>query len=77
MLDHEGRQLAIEFVQQQQVAITHLVEHSNCVPLAIVRFSHGVNGAHVRDIATITDGHIIQVVADILNQAVITDGHIT
>ena len=76
MLDHQGRQLAIEVTQQQQVAVAHLVKHGDGVALAVVGLAQGVDGAHVRDIAAVANGHIIQVVADVLDEAVVANGHI-
>ena len=76
MLDHEGRQLAIEFTEQQQVAVAHLVEDCDGVALAIVGLALGVDGAHVGDVAPVTDGHVIQVITDILDQAVVADSHV-
>ena len=76
MLDHKRRQLAVEVSQQQQVAVAHLVEHGDGVALAVVGIANGVDGAHIRDIAPVTDGHIIQIVTDILDEAVVSDGHI-
>ena len=76
VLDHERRQLAVQFTQQQQVTIAHLVEDGDGVALAIIRLAVSVDSAHVGDIAAVADGHVVQVVADILDQAVVADSHV-
>ena len=38
--------------------------------------AQGVDGAHVRNVAPVTNGHVVQVVADVLNEAVVANGHI-
>ena len=76
VLHHQGSKLAVQVAEQQQVAVTHLVEYRDGVALAIVGVTLRVDGAHIGDIAAVTNCHVVQVVADILNQAVVADGHV-
>ena len=76
MLDHEGGELAVQLVEQQQVAVPHLVKHCYSVSLTVIGFAHGVDGADIGNVAPVTDVDSIQVVADVLNQASVTDGHV-
>ena len=76
MLDHERCKLAVEFAEQHQIAVSHLVKDSNGVSLTIIGVALGVDGAHIRNIASVTDGDVVHVVADVLDEASVTDGDI-
>lgn len=76
MLDHEGRELAVQLIEQQQVAIAHLVEHGDGVSLSVIGLADGVDGADVRDVASVANGHIVEVVADVLDETSVADGNI-
>lgn len=76
MLYHERSQLAVKFTEQQEVAVAHFVKDCNGVSLTVVGLALGLDGAHIGDVATVTNDHVIQIVADILDEAVIANGHI-
>ena len=76
MLDHESRELAIELAEHHQVAFAHLIEHGNGVPLCVIGLAMGLDGAHVRHIASVADAHVMKVVADVFDKTTVADGHI-
>ena len=76
MFHHQCCQLAVQFTEEDEVAVSGLVEHGNEPSLSVGGFLARVDGAHVGDIASVADVHVIDKVANVLNQASIANGHI-
>ena len=76
ILHHQSSQLTRQTVEQHHVAVAHLVEHRDDVPLSEGCALSRLHRVHIRDITLISDGIVIDEVTDVLNQAVVADNHI-
>ena len=76
MTHHESGQLGTEGRIEHHIALSYLIEHAHEIALSIGGTLGGLYRRDIRDIAVITDIIIVDVVADILDQAVVADGDI-
>ena len=72
IFDHEGGQLAVEPPEEDYVARSHLIEHGYHFSLAKGALIGGLHGGEVGDIAVVTYDIVVDVVPDILYQAVVS-----
>ena len=72
IFDHEGGQLAVEPPEEDYVARSHLIEHGYHFPLAKGALIGGLHGGEVGNIAVVTYDIVVDVVPDILYQAVVS-----
>ena len=73
---HQSSQLTGKAVEENDVTIANFVEHGNHITLAKGGSLGGLNGVYVTDIATVTDGVIVDEIADILYQTVVAHAHV-
>ena len=64
-------------MKQHNVAVSHLVEHTNHVTFAKTGTFGSLHGRYVRDIAIVTNGIVIDEVAHTFYQAVVAHGNVT
>ena len=76
VLHHEGGELTVEVGEEDDVSFAHLIEHAHQVPLAVGGSLGGLQGRDVGDIAIVTDGIVVDEIADVLDETVVTDGHV-
>jgi len=76
MLHHEGGKLTVQVAEQNHVAFAHLVEHAHQVSLAIGGTLGGLHGRDVRDVAVVADGIVVDEIAHVFDEAIISDGHV-
>ena len=76
MFHHESGELAVEIAEEYHVAVAHFIEHGDEVALAVSRPIGGFHRTDVADIAAVTDSIVVDVVADVLYQAVITNADV-
>ena len=76
MLHHEGGKLAIEVVEEDDVAVAHLVEYGDEVALAKGGSLGRLHLRDVGDIAVVADSVVVDVVACLLDEAIVADGDI-
>ena len=72
MFHHKGGQLRVQVAEQDEVAVTHLVEHTDGVTFAIGSALGGLHGRDVGDVAVVSNGVVVDEVAHLLNEAVVT-----
>ena len=72
VLHHEGGQLRVEFTEQGDVAVAHLVEHGDGGAGAVGGSLGGLDGGDVGDVAVVADGVVVDEVAHLLDEAVVT-----
>ena len=77
MLHHKGCKLAIEVVEEDYIAVAHLIQYRNKVTFSIGSSFRSLHDRDVRDEAVVTDGIVINIIPHLLNKAVVTNGHIT
>ena len=76
VLHHEGRQLAVQVAEENDVAVAHFVEYRDEIALAIGGSLGCLHGTDVADVAIVAYRVVIDVVADVFNQTVVANGHV-
>ena len=76
MLHHKGCKLAIEVVEEDHIAVAHLIQYRDKVTFSIGSSFRSLHDRDVRDEAVVTDCIVINIIPHLLNQAVVTNGHI-
>jgi hypothetical protein len=77
MLHHEGSQLTVEIGEENHVSFAHLVEHAHQITLAEGSSLGGFHRRDVGDVAVITNGVVIDEVAHVLDETVVSDGYVS
>ena len=77
VLDHECSQLGIQVMEQDNIAVAHLVEYANLMTFAISGTLGSLHGGNIGDIAVITKGIVVDEITDLLYQAVVAHRNIT
>ena len=77
ILHHERSQLRVQFTEEHNITIAHLIEYTDRWSCTIAGPLARLKRRDIRDITVITDGIIVDEVAHFLNQAVITHGYIS
>ena len=76
MLHHEGGKLTVQIAEENDVSFSHLVEYAHQVALTVGCSLGGFHGRDVRDVAIIPDVVVVDEIAYVLDEAVITYGYI-
>ena len=76
MFHHEGGELAVEVVEENHVAVAHLVQYRDQVALTVARSFRRLHDGDVGDEAVVADGVVVDIVPHLFYQAVIAHGHI-
>ena len=74
VLHHEGGKLTVQIAEENDVSFSHLVEHAHQVALTVGCSLGGFHGRDVRDVAIIPDVVVVDEIAYVLDEAVITYG---
>ena len=77
MLNHKSSQLTIQTAEKHEVALSHLIKHTNEVALSKGSPLGSFHSANVAYVAIVAYGVVIDIVAYILYQAVVTNAYIT
>ena len=77
MLHHKGCKLAIKVVEEDHIAVAHLVQYRDEITFSIGSTLRSLHDRDVRDEAVVTDSIVINIIPHLLNKAVVTNGHIT
>ena len=77
MLHHKGCKLAIEVVEEDHIAIAHLIQYGDKVTFSISSSLRSLHDRDVRDKTVVANRVVINIVPHLLNKAVVTNGHIT
>ncbi len=72
----KAAKLAVQIAEEDDVSFAHLVEHAHQVSLAVGSSLGGFHGRDVGDVAIITNGVVVDEVAYVFDEAVITYGYI-
>ena len=76
MLHHKGCQLAVQVTEDDHVAVARLIEHGYHAALSEGGPFTGFDGGHIGNVAIITDGIVVDIVAYFFNEAVVAHLHI-
>ena len=76
MLHHKGCKLAIKVVEEDYIAVAHLVQYRDEITFPVCSTLRSLHDRDVRDEAVVTDGIVINIIPHLLNKAVVTNGHI-
>jgi hypothetical protein len=77
VFNHESSKLTIQVIEQYQVAITHFIQYRDEIALSIRCSFRGFKRTDIGNIAIVTNRIIVDVIADILYQAVIAHRHVS
>ena len=77
MLHHKGCKLAIKVVEEDHIAVAHLVQYRDEITFPVCSTLRSLHDRDVRDETVVTDGVVINIIPHLLNKAVVTNGHIT
>ena len=76
MLHHKGCKLAIKVVEENHIAIAHLIQYRDEITFPVCSSLRCLHDRDVRDEAVVTNRIVINIVPHLLNQAVVTNGQI-
>ena len=77
MLHHKRGQLTVQLAEDGHVTVTHLVQYRDDRSLTIGGIIGGLKGTDIRDITVVTYRIVVDVVAYLLYQTVVTHGHVS
>ena len=77
MLHHECSQLTVQVAEKNDISFAHLIEYTYQVSFAIGSSLCGLHGRNIGNVAVITDGVVVDEIAHVFNEAIISDGYIS
>ena len=70
---HEGSKLAVQVGEEDGIAVARLVQHADQVALSVGSSLGGLHHREVRYEAVVADGIVVDIAADVLDEAVVAD----
>ena len=76
MLYHEGSKLTVQITKENDITFSHLVEYAHQVALTVGCSLGSFHGRDIWDVAIVTNGVVVDEVAHVLDETVVSDGYI-
>ena len=76
VLHHKGGNLTVQLAEDGHVAVAHLVQHRDGGTFAEGGIVCGLERTYIGYVAVVADGIVVDIVAHLLDQTVVADGHV-